>query len=57
MTHSNVYGDVTYCAICYTVYGPALIEHSLLSAGFPENARLGNEFKITEGKKHIHSNC
>ena len=29
-------------------YGPALIEHSLLTAGFPENSKIDKEFKITE---------
>lgn len=33
-----------------TDYGPALIEHSLLTAGFPENSKIDKEFKITEGK-------
>ncbi len=32
------------------VYGPALIEHSLQVAGFPNNARLGHDFKLSQGK-------
>ena len=32
-----------------TVYGPALLAHSLIGAGFSENAKLGTDFIIEKG--------
>ena len=34
----------------HLVYGPALIEHSLLSAGITANARIGKEFTVAQGE-------
>ena len=33
------------------MYGPALLDHVLQCAGFPENAKLGKDFNIADGNK------
>lgn len=56
----KVYGKVAiadwYLWIFVTDYGPAVIEHCLQSAGFPENVKVGKGFDITTGKSVLNAN-
>ena len=36
-------------------YGPAIIEHCLIGAGIPENAKIGRGFDISKGKWSLYT--
>ena len=35
---------------CFLVYGPALLEHSLMEVGLQANSKLGTQFSVDNGE-------